>query len=479
MNAPGSGASVAVIGGGWAGCAAAVELAQSGMRVTLFEQARILGGRARRVAIDGIALDNGQHVCIGGYRQTLASMATVHGAARAHTLFHRIPLTLRPFGARRVDAASFTAWRAPAPLHLVGGVLTARGLSWRERRLLVGGFRSLKRAQFQCPPTQSVAECFASTPDQAMRAFWVPLCVAALNTLPQRASAQLFANVLHATFTGRARNSDLLLPATDLSSLFPDAAMHYIEARGGSARLGTNVRGIALQAGDVVVTTNVGRERFAAAIVAVGPHQLAAAVGNQDDEVVSAWRATLKEVAAFAYESITTVYLAYAAPVPTPSPIARLDDAPGQWVFDRSATLRALPPANAQSVLAVVISGNGPHDQLDQRALATMIDAQLRRLAPMPKLLWSRVIAERRATYACTPSLQRPSAGRIAPGLYVAGDYTDNELPATIEAATRSGARAAAALIADMNADGALIHPSTSRLKSADPSTSAGTPSRA
>ena len=66
---------VAVVGGGWAGCAAAVTLAEAGVRVTLFEQAKTLGGRARRVALDGIALDNGQHLLIGAYRQTLALMA--------------------------------------------------------------------------------------------------------------------------------------------------------------------------------------------------------------------------------------------------------------------------------------------------------------------------------------------------------------------------------------------------------------------
>src|SRR5690242_15760905 len=114
MNNDSGGAAVAVIGGGWAGCAAAVELAQGGMRVTLFEQARVLGGRARRVGIEGVMLDNGQHVCVGAYRRTLGLIDTVHGAKHARTLFHRLPLMLRPYGARRMQGASFTAWRAPA-----------------------------------------------------------------------------------------------------------------------------------------------------------------------------------------------------------------------------------------------------------------------------------------------------------------------------------------------------------------------------
>ena len=119
---------VAIIGGGWAGCAAAVTLAAAGVPVTLFEQARTLGGRARRVERDGIALDNGQHLVIGAYRQTLALLATVHPTGDADSLFHRLPLTLRAFGGRRSGGLELAAWRAPAPLHLVGGVLGAQGL---------------------------------------------------------------------------------------------------------------------------------------------------------------------------------------------------------------------------------------------------------------------------------------------------------------------------------------------------------------
>ncbi|HYQ98563.1 MAG TPA: FAD-dependent oxidoreductase, partial [Casimicrobiaceae bacterium] len=127
-------------------------------------------------------------------------------------------------------------------------------------------------------------------------------------------------------------------------------------------------------------------------------------------------------------------------------------DAPGQWVFDRSGALGPRPPAGARALLAVVISTSGPHDAQDRGALAAEADAQLRRLAgqwPLP--VWSRVIAERRATYACTPRAVRPAAGRVGPGLYLAGDYTDAELPATLEAATRSGVAAAAAVLADFN----------------------------
>jgi squalene-associated FAD-dependent desaturase len=444
-------ARVAVIGGGWAGCAAAVILAQSGVRVTLYEQASTLGGRARRVSLDGMALDNGQHLLIGAYRQTLDLIERVHRPVRTEALLRRLPLTIRPFGFPSTGSVELTAWRAPAPLHLALGMLAARGLGWRERGALIGGFRLLQQAGFRTPIEQTVAQCFAGTPLRAMAAVWEPLCIAALNTPPESASAQVFANVVREAFTGSARNSDFLAPAIDLSALFPDAAGRYIARQGGGVRHGVTVRSVAQAPTGTTIGTASGSENYDGVVVAVGPHQLAATLG--DEAAGGPWQAPLERVAAFAWESITTAYLAYAEAISLPIPVMRLDDSPGQWIFDRSAALGTSPPAGARSLVAVVISTNGPHDAMDQPALANQADAQLRRLAhrwPLP--VWSRVIAERRATYSCTPGLARPVAGRVAAGMYLAGDYTDADFPATLEAATRSGAAAAEALLKELHA---------------------------
>jgi squalene-associated FAD-dependent desaturase len=450
---------VAIVGAGWAGLAAAVTLSRAGYLVTLFEQGNTLGGRARRVAIDGIALDNGQHLVIGAYRQTQDLIATVHGPDRALTLFHRLPLTLAPLGAARHGAVSLQAWRLPAPLHLAAGILAARGLSWRDRLALARGFRAVARAGYRCPAAQTVAECFAATPRHVLDEVWAPLCIAALNTPPAQASARVFATVLRDAFGARAGDSDLLVPACDLSSLFPDAAGRYVATHRGEVRSGLTVRGVKAGATHVAVRTAAGEERFAAAIVAVGPHQLAATVGDQHDSGERSgpggpWSESLAQVAKFTYQSITTVYLAYPSAVALPAPIARLDDAPGQWVFDRSDALTATASNMARTLLAVVISTNGPHDGEDHTTLAALIDRQLRRLSPaLPRPLWSRVIAERRATHASTPALARPAAGRVAAGLYLAGDYTDATLPPTLEAATRSGVAAARAVVSDLGRD--------------------------
>ncbi|HYR01084.1 MAG TPA: NAD(P)-binding protein, partial [Casimicrobiaceae bacterium] len=187
---------VAVIGGGWAGCACAVVLAKNGVRVSLIEQSRSLGGRARGVALDGVALDNGQHLLIGAYRRTLGLIERVHPAGRVPPLFRRFPLTLRPFGAAAPGGVELRARRLPPPFHLASAILTARGLTLFERLALGRDFRRLARAGFRAPAGQTVAQCFAGTPLRAFAAVWEPLCISALNTPPESASAQVFANVL-------------------------------------------------------------------------------------------------------------------------------------------------------------------------------------------------------------------------------------------------------------------------------------------
>lgn len=433
---------VAVIGGGWAGCAAAVALADAGVQVALYEQARELGGRARRVTLDGLALDNGQHLLIGAYRETLGLMARLHGAQPARSLVHRLPLSLQPFGKGWQGAVTLNAPRLPAPLHLAVALLCARGLSWSHRVALINDFRQLAASRFRRTGGETVDECFAGIPRHAFRAVWEPLCLAALNTPPARASAQVFANVLAAAFTGSAAASDFLIPAVDLSRLLPEPCGRVVEQRGGTVHLGKRVRRIDRSQDGMCVSTQAEHAKFDAIVVAAGPHQL-----NELEVADPAWNEVRRQVTAFRYESITTIYLAYSN-APTMASLARLDDAPGQWIFDRGV----MPfGGDMLRVLAVVISAGGAHDATPHLALVDQVERQLRRLSPaMGERRFARVIAERRATYACTAGLVRPAPGRVTDGLYLCGDYTDPEFPATLEAAVRSGLRAASSALREL-----------------------------
>ena len=426
---------VAVIGGGYAGFAAAVTLATAGCAVTVFESARTLGGRARRVEAYRITVDNGQHILLGAYAQTLALIRTVHGPGAEPELLDRRRLCLEEPGVFRLSTPAL-----PAPLHLAVALLLARGWSWADRQATIAFVRGLRREHFRCDSALTVGSLLGGQPPAVVRALWEPLCLAALNTPITVASATVFLNVLAAAFGARARDSDLLLPRVDLSSLFPDPAAAYVADRGGEIPKSRMVNGLGVRADGVMLRIGYREERFDAAVRAVGPHQLTHLLFDGEGDP----RATqvLNQVAAFTYEPIVTAYLQYSTPLELAHPMQKLDGAPGQWVFDRGQL------DGPKGLAAVVISTDLPSTRIAHNALARSIDAQLHRLQPsLPKPTWMQVIAERRATYACIAGLARPAPGKIAPRLWLAGDYTDPEFPATLEAATRSGVTAARALL--------------------------------
>jgi squalene-associated FAD-dependent desaturase len=425
---------VAVVGGGYAGFAAAVTLAAAGHNVTVFEAARTLGGRARRVDACGTTVDNGAHILLGAYRHTLALLHKVHGAGAEPELLDRRRLVIEQPGVFRLRTPGL-----PAPWHLAAALLTMRGVAWRDRMQTAQFARRLARGRFLCSPQLTVAGLLADQPRTAVQMLWEPLCIAALNTPVDTASAQMFLNVMRLAFAARTRDSDLLLPRVDLSSLFPDAAAAYVSDRGGAIRDGTTVGSVTSTPQCATITAGYAELRFDDAIIAVGPHQLGRllAAGAHDASVSAA----LAQVARFGYEPITTAYLKYPSPLSLASPMLKLDGRPGQWLFSREML------GGPEGLAAVVISTESSGPRIAHELLAAQIDAQIRALVPaLPPPSWTQVIAERRATYACIPDLRRPAAGPIAPRLYLAGDYTDADLPGTLEAAMRSGVLAGRAL---------------------------------
>jgi squalene-associated FAD-dependent desaturase len=439
---------VAVVGAGWAGCACAVRLAQAGCNVTLYEAAPSLGGRARTVVRDGLALDNGQHLLLGAYTQTIRLVAQVHEGRPALV---RRPLSIAPLSKRQPDAIALRARALPAPYGFAAGLMRAEGLSWRERAGVAAALTRWRAARFRCAPDMTVDALLATMPARATRGLWAPLCVAALNTPPARASAASFLAVLEATFHAGADAADLLLPAGSLGEAFPDAAARWLAARAHCVACNTSATVDRVTAEHVNLQAGASSNRYDAVVVAVGPHQLARALGPMPDADAAIGTA-LSTVASYAYESITTVYLGYRGDkVTIPAGLVRLDDAPGQWLFERADIVQSAQDGapRLDQLFAVVISTSGPHDELPQDELSRQCDLQLRRGRPtLPPLAWSRVIAERRATYACTPGLAHPPV-RLARRLYLAGDYVYAAFPATLEAAVRSGTAAAAALLAD------------------------------
>lgn len=418
--------NVAIVGAGWAGMAAAVALAHARIPVTVFEAARHLGGRARSVEIEGIELDNGQHLLIGAYRETLRLMRVV--GADPDKLLLRQRLAIEYPG-----KFSLRAPYLPAPLHLLAALLTAGGLAWGERLAAMRFMAAMRRNAYRIAADMPVSELLAlhRQTGALARYLWEPLCVSALNTPAASASAQVFLNLFRDALDGARGNSDFLIPRTDLGKLFPQPAAAFVRANGGSVRLGMPVRTLVKAADGFVLDDRP--ERHTHAILAVGPHQIDALLDRFP--LLAPVRQSL---AAFAYEPIYTCYVQYPPEVSMPQAMTGFDGGTIQWVFDRGRL------NGTAGLLAAVISARGGHQNVSQDVVASAMHRELAAFLPdLPQPLWSRVIAEKRATFSCRPGLARPGNQTAVDNLYLAGDYTAGDYPATLESAVRSGVLAA------------------------------------
>ncbi len=429
---------IAIVGGGYSGMAAAVRIAECGGTPVVLESARILGGRARRVDYQGRVLDNGQHILSGAYRELLRLMDVI-GLSSA--VYERVPLRLLmpPRFAMRAPLL-------PAPLHMAFALLTAKGLSLRDRLSAIRLMRALKKNRFQVDARQTVGELLRQhhQPPNLIDYLWQPLTISALNTPPATASAQVFVNVLRDALAGEREASDLLLPTVDLTALFPGPAAVWVIQEGGEVRLGERVLTIAST--DAAVTLRVGEstEQYAAVIIAVGPHQ------REDFQLaINGTTTNAASPRPLRFEPITTIYFGFDCKTQLPSTMFGQAQGVAQWFFDRRQ-LSGQPEAN-ELVVAAVISASGPHDEMESDALAAVVLAELRQfVASLPDPTWQKVIREKFATFACTPDAPRPSHLTASPRVFLAGDDITNPIrnyPATLEGTVRNGVAAADAAL--------------------------------
>ncbi len=289
--------------------------------------------------------------------------------------------------------------------------------------------------------TEWLLEC-GQTP-QVVRRVWRPLALAALNTPLDRASAQIFANVLRDSLGAAAAASEMWVPRADLSALLPDAVERYVVAHGGEVRRDARVDQDRPQRIAFIFICATSPERTIevdAVVYAAAPTHLEHIVGRTD-----ALNATYEALARFEHEPIYTVYLKYAPSVRVARGFTALLDDPAkrryaQWVFDRGA----LDPAN-QGVLAAVISSSGPHEAESLEDVCQAVAQQLTDDLGLPAPFDARAIADRRATLAAVPHLHRPPNRTPWPGFAIAGDWTESDYPSTLETAVRSGRAAARA----------------------------------
>lgn len=409
---------VAIVGGGWAGIAAAVTLADAGHDIAVFEMAPQLGGRARSVAGQP-DYDNGQHILIGAYRDSLALMRRL--GVDPELVLKRLPLAL-PYpgepGLRLPPGSPLIAFTR--------GVLAHGGWPLSARLGLLAAAGGWLARGFRCEAGLSVAELCAGLPAAVKRDLVEPLCVAALNTPAPQASAQVFLRVLKDALFSGAGSADLLLPRRPLSELLAGPATAWLGER---LRLGRRVQSI--EPG-----WRVDGEAFDAVVLACTSVEAARLVAPLN----AGWAATAQGLR---FEPIVTVYL-HSPGSALPAPMLALRegaDAPAQFAFDHGQL------GGAPGRFAFVVSGAAPWVARGGCAEAVLAQATRELRWATPPVV-DRLLTEKRATFACTPGLARPPA-RIAPGLFAAGDYIAGPYPATLEGAVRAGLAAAQGVAAE------------------------------
>ncbi len=427
---------VIVVGGGWAGITTAVELTRRGLPVTLLEAARQLGGRARCVRFGEHRVDSGQHLILGAYH-ALGHLLNDLSLDESE-LFLRLPLQLHIHSADD-QWVKILRRKLPVPLHLLAGLLGASGLGMLDRLRAIGFAASVLRTQ---PPQPDISvQALLISQRQSPRLIhrlWEPLCLAALNTPIQQASAQLFLQVLKKSFAGTREDSDLLIPRSDLGTTLPGPALDYIERNLGMVMLNRRVRGLCVERGAVTGVYVDGSMLPASQVVVATGLTLCRRLLAPHP----ALRSIATDLAGMAQDPVCTVYLQYPADTRLDVPMVGLVDATAQWVFDRRVCGQA-------GLIAAVISGPGDHMKLDNAALAARVRKDLATLYPhWPVATDQLVLREKRATFSSRVGVNtlRPATATPVEGLWLAGDFTDTDLPATLEGAVISGYRAANAV---------------------------------
>lgn len=445
---------IAVIGAGWAGCSAAVHAVQQGARVSLFETGRIAGGRARSVpwpnAPEG-TLDNGQHILIGAYAETLALMQTVN--ADPQTLLQRLPLDLRT-----PDGCGLYLPATPAypKLAVLRAIWQAKGWGLREKARFLSTVARWQLQGFACTELASVADICRSLGPQIMQSLIVPLCVAAFNSAPEETSGAVFLRVLHDALLTQPGASDVLLAQIPLGQVLPEVACTWLHAQG--ARISTGRRIAAIHPAPTGGWQLISNPNDAAAEATAYSHIILACSAWEAARLVQECGNLLPEAqqtatmhwaqqaATLQHRPIATVYAwcpsTACAHLPPMQALQCTSDEDAQFVFHHAHRQNA----TAETLLAFVIS----HCNNDRHALEQAARKQAREQLGLPDLRIIQTFIEKRATFLCSPNVARPPM-RIAEGLFACGDYVQGPYPATLEGAVRSGKQAACAAINTRN----------------------------
>jgi squalene-associated FAD-dependent desaturase len=458
--------SVIVIGGGLAGLAAGIALAESGWRVRLFEQRPFLGGRATSYVLpDGEHVDNCQHVTLGCCTN-LEDFYRRIGASGKIKFFDRL-LFLDPQGRRGEMHGGFL----PAPFHLTGSFAAFAPLVLLDKLSIARAMLDILRTKGKPPDLQenggiSMLEWLRRRRQtkRAIERFWRVVLVSALDEELDRTDARFGVDVFWKAFLSNSTGYRMGVPVVPLASLY-DGCKSEIERRGGEVILRAPVRGLKMENGELSgVRFDEGREVTADAYVFAVPHT---ALAELLPESVKQSVPSLANLDKIKVAPITGVHFWFDRPVMT-EPFLTLLDTTTQWIFNKTALYadsnrkeKAVP---AGQYLQLVISASYDLLQKPRQEIIDVCLGEVWQALPAARdaeLLKATVIKEAAATFSPEPGVDRwrPKQQTSLPRLFLAGDWTDTGWPATMEGAARSGYLAAEALLRTAGAPRKFLQP--------------------
>ena len=436
---------VLIIGGGLAGLSAAVQLTNAGHSIVIIERSPQCGGRTRsfRDAVTGEDVDNGQHIMMGCYHETLRYLECI---GSRHLVAVQPPLRVH-FCEQGGRAGWLSALPLPPPLHALLALLRFDLLAWSERIAVVRAARALLAAN---PATdtrlqsQTVEDWLNehSQPKRCRKAFWDVLAIGMLNEQSAFASASLFVGTMQRILSGKRTDASIALLSAGLSRVLVEPAVAFLQSHGSEVMLSSTVESFSEENGEI-----------RGAILAGG-------------RTISP-RAVISAVPFFALDSLANGFLLKRLPelhnaqTLLPAPIvsihlwldrgimeeefAALLGSPIQWVFNTGK----IQHVNRQGChLSLVVSGAWQEVEKERSVLAAMGLEEVQKVFPAARnasLIHSLVVKEKRATFSPRPGSERlrPSHLTAVENLFLAGDWTATGLPATIEGAVVSGVASA------------------------------------